>query len=73
MGWGVGPLGKVQGEGIHSQVTFSRESSCEHTTPRRGVIVKGSTSSIPKPRFSHATFTLHRSAITKPIKKPKRS
>lgn len=27
---------------------------------------------IPNPRFSLAAFTLHRSAITKPIKKPKR-
>lgn len=66
------PLGKAQGGGIQSQVNFSGESSCEHSAPRRRVIVEGSISSKLKPRFSCAAFTLHRSAITKPIKKPKR-
>lgn len=29
-GWAGGPLGEVQG-GMQSQVTFSRECSCEHS------------------------------------------
>lgn len=58
--------------GIQSQVTFSRESSCEHSAPGRRVTVESSVSYTPKPRISLAAFTLHRSAITKPIKKPMR-
>ncbi|KAK5925296.1 hypothetical protein CgunFtcFv8_017831 [Champsocephalus gunnari] len=68
---GVGPLGEAQ-RGIQSQVTFSRESSCEHSAPGGRVTVESSVSYIPMPRISLAAFTRHRSAITKPIKKPKR-
>lgn len=68
---GVGPQGEAQG-GIQSQVTFSRESSCENSAPGRRVTVESSVSYTPKLRFSLSAFTLHRSAITKPIKKPRR-
>lgn len=69
-GWGGGnPQGEAQ-RGIQSQVTFSRESSCEHSAPGRRVTVESCESYTAKPRFSRAAFTLHRSAITKPIKKP---
>ena len=67
----VGPLGEAQ-RGIQSQVTFSRESICEHSAPGRRVTVESSVSYIAMPRISLAAFTRHRSAITKPIKKPKR-
>lgn len=70
-GGGRCPLGEAQRR-IQSQVTFSRESSCEHSAPGRRVTVESSVSYTPKPRFSLAAFTLHRSAITKPIKKPRR-
>lgn len=69
--WGGGPQGEAQG-GIQSQVTFSRESSCENSAPGRRVTVESSVSYTPKLRFSLSAFTLHRSAITKPIKKPRR-
>lgn len=68
---GGGPQGEAQG-GIQSQVTFSRESSCENSAPGRRVTVESSVSYTPKLRFSLSAFTLHRSAITKPIKKPRR-
>lgn len=71
LGGGGGPLGDAQ-RGIQSQVTFSRESSCEHSAPGRRVTVESSVSYIPKPTLPLAAFTLPRSAITKPIKKPKR-
>ncbi|KAK5865008.1 hypothetical protein PBY51_016204 [Eleginops maclovinus] len=49
-GWVVvrgeeGPLGEAQ-RGIQSQVTFSRESSCEHSAPGRRVTVGSSVSYI---------------------------
>lgn len=72
MGGGGGPLGEAQ-RGIQSQVTFSRErAAVSHSAPGRRVTVESSVSYILKLRFSLAAFTLHRSAITKPIKKPKR-
>lgn len=71
-GGGRGSAGRSTGRGIQSQVTFSRESSCEHSAPGRRVTVESSVSYIRKPRFPRAAFTLHRSAITKPIKKPRR-
>lgn len=64
-------MGEVQGWGSRSQVTFSRESSCKHSAPGKRVTVKSSVFYKPKPRFSHTAFTLHRSTITKPIKKPR--
>lgn len=59
-------------EGSKARSPSPRESSCEHFAPGRRVTVESSVSYIAKPRFSRAAFSLHRSAITKPIKKPKR-
>lgn len=78
VGGGIGPLGEEAhggwgvGRGIQSQVTFSRESSCEHSAPGRRVTAQSSASYVPGPGFSRTVFALHRSEITKPIKKPRR-
>lgn len=70
-GWGWWWSAGRSSEGSKAR-SPSPESSCEHSAPGRRVTVESSVSYIPKPRFSLAAFTLHRSAITKPIKKPKR-
>lgn len=66
------PLGEAQGGGSKPGHLLKREQLWtlgpgeEGHCREFGILYK------PKPSFSRAAFTLHRSAITKPIKKPRR-